>query len=358
MTEKDNGEKTTQLTKWEDSGIALDTVGLARAMVASGYFKNISSTAQAIVKIEMGKSLGVTPVEAMQYLHIFSTKGDRTNIMLGYPLVGALIQRSGKYHFDVKERTEKECEIDFYQIGPAGEMKKLGTSRFTIERATKAGLVTKDVWEHYPDVMLYARALSHGAKAFCPEVLSGADVVADEPYIEGTARQIGDEERVVEEPPEGFTDHWTRLWAFAKSDPPEGLGMTEEEVHEFFGVESLKDAVANVMQETGKTEPQVVAEFEMALRQRNEQPETSGDGGLDLSPIWLVAEEQGMDKAAVHGFFKLPAFDGALTDYAEIRAKWGEKPLAQVVQDMADELQLSHESAKGTGAEPEAEAVQ
>jgi len=251
----------------------------------------VTSVAQAIVKIEMGSALGISPVEAMQYLHIFTTGGDRTNIQLGYPLVGALIQRSGKYHFDVKTREEDKCEIDFYRILAGGETKKLGTSRFTIEKAKAAGLVTKDVWRHYPEVMLYARALTHGAKAFCPEILGGAGVRADEPYIEGEARRIDGDEAppVVEEPPEGFTNPWTRFWAFAKGEPPEGLGMTEEEVHTFFGVDSLKASATRIVASTRKTEAEVVAEFEMALREGHVTPPDDGQQA-ELPPEPVEAE--------------------------------------------------------------------
>lgn len=80
---------------------------------------------------------------------------------------------------------------------------------------------------------------------------------------------------------------------------------------------------------------------------------------VDWSRLWASAHEQGMDKPAVHAFFKVPPYDGALKDYAEVRSKWGEQPLAQVVQDMADEIQLPYESQDeeqaGEATEPESE---
>jgi hypothetical protein len=285
MTTESKPEGGTQegesraVMRWEESGVPAKTVGMARAMVASGYFKNVTSVAQAVVKMEMGKALGVSPVEAMQYLHIFTTGADRTSIQLGYPLVGALIQRSGKYHFDVRTRTDTECEIDFHRILAGGETKKLGTSHFTIEKARAAGLVNKEVWKAYPDVMLYARALTHGAKAFCPEILGGAGIAADAPYVEGEA-QIVDADApppTIEEPPEGFTNHWTRFWAFTKEAPPGGLGLTEEQVqqvHQFFGTESLKEAATKIVNNTGKTEAEVVAEFELTIREAHPTPVT------------------------------------------------------------------------------------
>jgi hypothetical protein len=266
--------------KWEESGIALETVGMARAMVTSGYFKNVTSVAQAIVKIEMGKSLGVTPVEAMQYLHIFES-GGRTSIQLGYVLVGSLIQRSGKYRFEVKTRTDELCEIDFYQVKPDGSERLLGTSKFTIAKAKAAGLAAKDVWKAYPDVLLYARALTHGARAFCPEVLGGAGVNAEEPYIEGRARVVVSEDSgpvTIDEPPEGYPNPWAKFWAQVKD-----IGYDKPGVHDYVGVGpedgALKEAVERKAKNEGKPIAQVLAELTELLRDAKENPPNAADEG-------------------------------------------------------------------------------
>ena len=130
------------------------------------------------------------------------------------------------------------------------------------------------MWKANPDVMLYARALTHGAKAFCPEILGGAGVATDPPYIEGEARVVDADAPppTIEEPPEGFTNHWSRFWAFTKEVPPDGLGLTEEQVHQFFGTESLKEAATKIVDNTGKTEAEVVAEFELTIREAHPMP--------------------------------------------------------------------------------------
>jgi len=69
---------------------------------------------------------------------------------------------------------------------------------------------------------------------------------------------------------------------------------------------------------------------------------------VDWSRLWAIAHEFDLDRPAVHAFFKVPPNEGALKDYAEIRERWQEKTLAQVVQDMADELDFS---LRGTAAE-------
>jgi hypothetical protein len=51
-------------------------------------------------------------------------------------------------------------------------MEKIGESTFTIQNATKAGLVNKQVWKDYPRNMLFARAVSNGARLFCADIIT------------------------------------------------------------------------------------------------------------------------------------------------------------------------------------------
>ena len=52
------------------------------------------------------------------------------------------------------------------------EGKEIGKSSFTTKDAAKAGIINKAVWQNYPKNMLFARALSNGARFFCPDVYS------------------------------------------------------------------------------------------------------------------------------------------------------------------------------------------
>ena len=73
--------------------------------------------------------------------------------------------------------------------------------------------------------------------------------------------------------------------------------------------------------------------------------------GTDWSRLWAVASERGMEKGDVHEHFGVPADDGALKDYAQARASEEGKSLQQVVEDMADEIELPQE-ADGEAACP------
>lgn len=147
--------------------------------VKSGYFKDARDQAQAIVKILYGRELGFSPVISMSGIHIIEGKP-----ALSANLLGAMVKRSGKYDYRIVTLTDTACSLEFTQDG-----KVSGTSDFTMNDANRAGVVRQGSgWTKYPRNMLFARALSNGAKMFCPELSAcpvyvpeelGADVNAE-----------------------------------------------------------------------------------------------------------------------------------------------------------------------------------
>lgn len=137
-----------------------EIMSIGKAFAESGMFPDVKSAAQAVVKIQAGQEMGISPFAAMNGI----------NIIMGKPTVGAgiiasKVKSSGKYNYKVKEHTEKICSIDYYE---GSEM--IGNSTFTIEDAKKAN--TKNM-DKYPKNMLFARAMSNGQKWYCPDVFSG-----------------------------------------------------------------------------------------------------------------------------------------------------------------------------------------
>ena len=137
-----------------------DIMSMGKAFQESGMFPDIKSAAQAIVKIQAGQEIGITPFAAMTGIHII--QGRPT---IGAGLIASKVKGSGKYDYKVKEMNDKVCALDFYQGKDL-----LGTSSFTIDDARKAG--TKNI-DKYAKNMLFARAISNGVKWFCPDVFSG-----------------------------------------------------------------------------------------------------------------------------------------------------------------------------------------
>lgn len=140
---------------------------LAEHFSKSGYFQDAKDISKAVVKIIAGQELGFGPMASMAGFHIIQGKPT-----LSANLMAAAIKRSGKYNFKVKIINDEVCTIQFFEQG-----QDCGESTFTIEEAKKAG--TQNLAK-FPKNMLYARALSNGAKWFCPDVLNGSPIYTPE----------------------------------------------------------------------------------------------------------------------------------------------------------------------------------
>lgn len=152
----------------------------AKMLVASGVFPSMKSVSEAIVAIELGKSLGLAPAQAMTGI----------SIVEGRPFIGAnvlarAVKLSEKYDYRVVEHTTETCRIDFYETVD-GERVVIGTSEYTIAEATEAGAQFTSrnghalPWKKFPRNMLFARALSNGVKWFCPDAVDSTVYVTEE----------------------------------------------------------------------------------------------------------------------------------------------------------------------------------
>ena len=140
-----------------------DTLNLGKVLAESGFFSDTKAASQAVVKVLAGRELGFGPIASMTGIHIVQGKPS-----LGANLLGAAIKGSHRYNYRVVELTDERAEIAFFEEG-----KEVGRSTFTIHDAKKAQLTGKPIWAQYPRNMLFSRALSNGARWFCPDVFSG-----------------------------------------------------------------------------------------------------------------------------------------------------------------------------------------
>jgi hypothetical protein len=145
---------------------------VAEHFAKSGLFEDAKDMSKALVKILAGRELGLPDMASMTGIHIIKGKP-----VLGATLIASLVKGSRKYDFRVIELNEKKASIDFFQ-----NKEKIGNSTFTIEDATKAG--TQNL-QKFPKNMLYARAISNGAKWYCPDVFNGQVV-----YSEGELEEV------------------------------------------------------------------------------------------------------------------------------------------------------------------------
>ena len=101
--------------------------------------------------------------------------------------------RSDHYTYQVKQHDETQCKIDFFRDG-----KLIGTFAFTIEDGRKAGLTQSPTWPNFPRDMLFARAISSGARWFCPDVFGGAIFTPEELDAVGDGNAGQDDDEIID----------------------------------------------------------------------------------------------------------------------------------------------------------------
>jgi hypothetical protein len=137
---------------------------LATVIAASRDFPDCRTPEKAAVRILAGREMGVGPIAS-----IIGIRFQAGRKSIDATLMAGCIKRSNVYDYKIITHSDETCELAFFENGESA-----GLSTFTIADAKKAGLVTKDIWKNYPRNMLFARALSNGARWFCPMIFDGA----------------------------------------------------------------------------------------------------------------------------------------------------------------------------------------
>ena len=143
---------------------------MAIALFESNYFNDVKSKAQAITKVMAGHELGVPPFASMAGIHVIQGKPT-----LGANLIATLVKNDLRYDYRVQQCNNEECVITWLENGQT-----VGNSSFTYEEAQGAGLTGKDNWKKYTSDMLFARALTRGARRYAPGIFGGAPVYTPE----------------------------------------------------------------------------------------------------------------------------------------------------------------------------------
>jgi hypothetical protein len=152
-----------------------DLARVGEVFVKSGFFADTRDAAQAIVKVMAGQELGFAPIASMTGVYIVKGK-----VSLSANLIAAAVKRSGRYTFRVRKHDATVCEIEFFECDKLGNKESIGFSSFSIEEARAAKLTDSATWKNFPRNMLYARAISNGAKWHCPDVFGGPVYTPDE----------------------------------------------------------------------------------------------------------------------------------------------------------------------------------
>lgn len=142
---------------------------LLGAMIQSGYFKDATSISKAITKALIGQSMGMGLVQSMNSLYVIDGRVAmdshairNTAVMAGYTIKTLTLD-------------ENKCALE-WSVRKDGKEEVLGISEYTWEDATKAGLVDKQNWRKFPKDMLFARAITRGARMYANQAFANQPV--------------------------------------------------------------------------------------------------------------------------------------------------------------------------------------
>jgi hypothetical protein len=188
-----------------------ETMQLGDLLAQSGFFADSRGAAQAVVKVLAGREIGFGPIASMTGIHVISGR-----VSISANLMAAAIKRSGRYDYRVREMTAQRCEIEFRERN-GDKWEIIGSSEFTAQDARAAG--TKNM-DKYARNMLFARAMSNGARWYCPDIFGGPVYTPEEmgATVDGETGEVIDApaHRIVTEPPAPTNGKQAQ----AQADPP------------------------------------------------------------------------------------------------------------------------------------------
>lgn len=146
-----------------------EVILFADLAVKAGYFQ-LRNVQDAALRILYGREMGLSTMQSLMGVQVVEG-----NPGLKAHVIGARVQQSGVWNFNVVKWDDTICEIEFTKHG-----KYHNKSAFTIEDGLKSKGVPKDGWfkplsnwDKFTKAMLFARALTQGVRAFCPEIFMG-----------------------------------------------------------------------------------------------------------------------------------------------------------------------------------------
>lgn len=139
--------------------------------IQSQYFTKIT-VSQAITKVMLGQEIGISPIQSIQHVHVFSTSNG-TAIQVGSHIIAGKIKENPKYDYELIESNPKKCVLDFFEYRN-NERIKVGYYEFTIKDAQDQKLTGKPNWstDRKKQDMLFNRCISGGYKKYCPDIFN------------------------------------------------------------------------------------------------------------------------------------------------------------------------------------------
>lgn len=170
------------------------------------------SPGKVLLVMETGAMLGLHPIAALQGVHIIEGKAT-----LSPALMSAVVRKAGH-----RLRVSTEGDVKAGTFTATAELTRSDDPDFTyratwsVDRATRAGLASKDVWKKYPEAMCKARAISEVCREGAEDALMGVHYTPEE--IGGEVGEGGEAVGIpTAEPDPEPTEDWAALFAAAET---------------------------------------------------------------------------------------------------------------------------------------------
>lgn len=164
------------------------------------------SPGKVLLVMETGAMLGLHPIAALQGVHIIEGRAT-----LSPALMSAVVRKAGH-----RLRVSTEGDVKAGTFTATAELTRSDDPDFTyratwsIDRATRAGLASKDVWKKYPEAMCKARAISEVCREGAEDALMGVHYTPEE--IGGEVGEAGEAVGIpTAEPDPEPTEDWGAL---------------------------------------------------------------------------------------------------------------------------------------------------
>lgn len=138
-------------------------------IVDSRLWPNINSPERAGVVLAMAKNHGLDPCFVAANITFISGKPACTGLYLG-----AVLKKTRRYRYKKDEKLSSDTKVVLRFLEKVdGQWEEIGTSGFSLDDAKRAGLLSNQTWAKYPARMCFWRALSAGAREYCPDAIAG-----------------------------------------------------------------------------------------------------------------------------------------------------------------------------------------
>ena len=245
----------------------------------------------ALIVLMAGRELGFAPMQSLRMLSVIKGK-----VTLSADATVALVRRSGEcVEWRCVETTRERAT---YTTRRKGDTEPTVLT-WTIEQATRAGLVGGQGWRSYPEAMLRARCASALARIVYPDLVAGiydpdelaAPLDAPRPQVE-TVRPVV-EAQIVEVKAEAVSVDIVEIVPAAETDSAKRRRLIEQMMTlEFDAPQFVEELLARDGVDLGTAD---LTRVEAALRYL-----TTPKGAAHLAG-WAAARDEAMSKTVSYG---------------------------------------------------------